>query len=131
MLAREKVEKVIGKTFADRLDELVFDVGIMQYSRRQMVEELGCANFVAAARLQKVLRRLGIKNGKQLYNLDPFSLARSKGIGEASLFVAMCILDSGDLDVIKWWQYKGNDVKFSSFKRHAISRASKRKQEVA
>ena len=130
MIGREYVEKIIGKGFADKLDEIVFDIGSLQYSRRQMVEELGCANFIAAARLQKVLRRLGIKNGKQLYNLDPLSLARAKGIGETALFVAMCILDSGNLDVVEWWQYNGNRTKFSTFKSHALRRAKKRGHTV-
>jgi hypothetical protein len=132
MIARDKVEQVIGKSFADRLDELVFSSGEMGFSRREMVEELGCANFLAAARLQKVLRRLGVNTPAQLFKTDPFSLARSKGIGEASIFVAMCILDARKYDVLKWWRWKDtNDVRFGSFKRQALTRASKRKQEVA
>lgn len=132
MLVREKVEKVIGKGFADRLDEQVFTVTINWfYTRREMVEELGCANFIAAARLAKVLKRLEINKPEQLFRLDPFSLVRSKGIGEAALFVAMCILDVNKFDVIKWWGFTGTTVKFSSYKHHAMRRASKRKQEVA
>lgn len=133
MIARKKVETVIGKEFADKLDEVVFDVGslTMRYSRRQMVEKLGCANFIAAARLQKVLRKLNVDTTLQLFKLDPFSLARSKGIGETSLFVAMCILESDGFNSIDWWQYKGNAVKFSTFKHHAMRRARRRKQEVA
>lgn len=132
MIRRETITQVIGKTFADKLDELVFQSGEMGYSRREMVDELGCANFIAAARLQKVLRRLGVNTPAQLYKTDPFSLARSKGIGEASIFVAMCILDASKYDVLKWWGWKDtNDVRFSTFKRQAITRASKRKQEVA
>lgn len=131
MLARTKVERVIGKAFADKLDTEVFSVGNWTYTRRQMVEDLGCANFIAAARLQKVLRKLGVRTAVQLYKLDPFSLARSRGIGEASLFVAMCILDADGYNVIKWWEYKDNVAKFSTFKHHAMLRAAKRKQDVA
>lgn len=131
MIARETVEKVIGKGFADRLDELVFMSGDMGYTRREMVEEIGCANFIAAARLGKVLRRLQVNTPKELYKLDPFSLARSKGIGEAALFVAMCILDANKFDVIKWWGFTGTTAKFSTYKHHAITQSRKRKQEVA
>ena len=131
MIARAKVEAVIGKGFADKLDEMVFHSGDMGYTRREMVEELGCANFVAAERLGKVLRRLQIHTPAQLHKTDPFSLARARGIGEACIFVAMCILDAKGYDVVKWWQWKDTiDVKFSSFKAHALSRASKRKQDV-
>lgn len=132
MLARETVEKVIGKGFADKLDEQIFAVDYdFGYTRREMVEKLGCANFIAAARLAKVLRRLNINSPAKLNRLDPFSLARARGIGESALFVAMCILDAHGYDVIKWWHFKGNVAKFSSFKAHAISHARRRKQEVA
>lgn len=131
MIAREKVEQVIGKGFADKLDEMVFMSGDMGYTRREMVEEIGCANFIAAARLSKVLRRLRVNSPRELYKLDPFSLARSKGIGEAALFVAMCILDANKFDVVKWWGFTGTTAKFSTYKHHAITQSRKRKQEVA
>lgn len=130
MIARTKVENIIGKGFADKLDELIVDSGKLVYTRREMVEHLGCANFIAAAKLSKILRRLGISTPAQLNNMDPYSLARVKGIGESCLFVALCILEAAEYDVEEWWQYKENNVKFSSFKSHATSRASKRKHEV-
>lgn len=132
MIAREKIEKVIGKGFADRIDEEIFTVTTEWfYTRREMVEELACANFIAAVRLAKVLKRLGVNNPKGLYKLDPFSLARAKGIGEAALFVAMCILDANSFDVIKWWGFTGTTAKFSTYKHHAITQSRRRKQEVA
>lgn len=132
MLDRKIVESVIGKGFADKLDEAVLNVSqSLSYSRREMVEDLGCANFIAAARLEKVLKRLKIFSPAQLYRTDPFSLARAKGIGEAALFVAACILDANDYSVEKWWGWNDNVVKFSTFKSHAMKRASRRKQEVA
>jgi hypothetical protein len=132
MLNRETIESTISKTFADKLDEAIIHVSQdISFSRRDMVEELGCANFIAATNLNKVLRRLGIVSPSQLYRTDPYSLVRAKGIGEAAMFVAMCILDYHKYDVVKWWGWKGNDVKFSTFKHNAIRRASKRKQEVA
>lgn len=133
MISRDSVEKVIGKTFADKLDTVVFVLGKEEFTHRQMVEDIGCANFIAAARLSKVLKRLKIETPAQLYKTDPFSLARAKGIGETALFVAMCILDKHRYDVMKWWEYKQEDnvVKFSTFKHHALRRASRRKQDVA
>lgn len=130
MLARTKVETIIGKGFADKLDELIIESGKLVYTRRQMVEQLGCANFIAAAKLSKILRRLSITTPAQLNNMDPFSLARVKGIGESCLFVALCILEANEYDVEEWWQYKDNSVKFSSFKSHAIASSRKRKHEV-
>jgi hypothetical protein len=134
MLDRKVVEKTIGKTFADRLDESILNVSRdLSFTRREMVELLGCANFVAAARLEKVLKRLKIHTPAQLHKTDPFSLLRSRGIGETSMFVAMCILEANEFDVEKWWGWKQGDnvVKFSTFKHHAAARARKHKQEVA
>lgn len=131
MIIRETVEQVVSGSFANKLDQPIFKVGEWQYTRRQMVEVLQCANFIAAARLAKVLKRLGVQSAAQLNKLDPYSLARTKGIGESSIFVAMCILDAGGYDVLKWWAYKENVVRFATFKHHAINRATKRKHEVA
>lgn len=132
MIARTKVEKVIGKTFADKLDEQFFNIGELTYSRREFVEQIGCASFIAAVRLQNILKRLKITTVSQLHRMDPFSLLRTRGIGQSSIFVAMCILDFNGYDVMKWWSYKQKDnvVKFSTYKHHAARRAQKHKQAV-
>lgn len=131
MLERRVVESTIGKTFADLLDETIFEVGELRYSRREIVERLGCANFHAASLLQAVLRRLKIKSAKDLWEMDPFSLARAKGVGATTIFVAMCILDAHGFSVEKWWGWNNNVVKFSTFRAKALRRAKKRGQEVA
>jgi hypothetical protein len=130
MIARTQVENIIGKGFADKLEELVIDSGKLVFTKREMVETLGCANFIAAAKLNKILRRLNISTPAQLFKTDPFSLARVKGIGESCLFVALCILDASQYNIEEWWGWNDNDVKFSSFKAHAITRSKKRKQDV-
>lgn len=132
MLTRDVVETTISKTFADKLDEVVLDISPkLTFTRRQMVEELGCANFVAAAVLQKALRKLQIETPAQLFRTDPFSLVRVKGVGEATIFVAMCILDAAQYNVKKWWGWnETNDLKFSSFKHNATRRASKAKHDI-
>lgn len=132
MLNRDIVNATIGKTFADKLDEVVFAVSdTLTFSRRDMIEVLKCGNFNAATRLEKALKKLGIKTPAQLYKLDPFSLVRIRSIGETSLYVAMCILDSAGYDVVKWWGWHDtNTVKFASFKRDAIKRARKKQHEI-
>jgi hypothetical protein len=128
MLTRNIVETTIGKTFADKLDEVIFEVSPkLTFTRRQMVEDLGCANFNAAALLQKALRKLSVETPAQLFRTDPFSIVRIKGIGETAMFVAMCILDYAQYNVQEWWGWKEtNTLKFSSFKHNAIRRATKR-----
>ena len=132
MINRKTIETTIGKTFADKLDELVLDISEeLSFTRRQMIEDLGCANFLAAYRLQKVLKRLGITTVNKLFKTDPLSLARSKGIGETAIYVAMCILNARHKNVSVWWGWKEtNTLKFNAFKEKAIKRARKRRHEV-
>jgi hypothetical protein len=132
MIERKVVESTIGKTFADRLDEIVFDCGPkLFFTRRTMVEELGCANFVAATALQKALKKLGVETPAQLFKTDPFSIVRIKGVGETTMYVAMCILDHAQYSVTEWWGWKEtNNLKFSAFKHNAITRASRAGHEA-
>lgn len=131
MLARKKVEKIIGKGFADHLEEGVINLGYkFFYTRREMVEKLGCANFIAASKLNAVLKRLKIETPAQLFKLDPYSLARVKGVGASTLFVALCILDANKFSVEEWWGWHDNENKFSSFKANAIRRAKRREHEA-
>lgn len=132
MLNRDIVEATISKGFADKLDEIVLDISpSLSFTRRQMVEVLGCANFVAATVLQKALKKLNITTPAQLFKTDPFSLVRVKGVGEATIFVAMCILDAAEYNVQEWWGWKKtNDLKFSSFKYNATRRGAKSKHEL-
>jgi hypothetical protein len=112
------IHSTIGKGFADKFEQPVFAIGTIEFTKREFLEDVGCANFQAAARLQKVLRRLKIITITQLKNLDMPSLYRCKGIGDASIYVAMCILHYYGADVIKW--SAGKDK----------ARKTKRKQEV-
>jgi|SRR5215831_4167135 len=132
MIERPKIENTIGKTFADMLDTFVIDAsGEIRFTRRQMIEDLGCANFAAASRLERVLNKLKITTIRRLFNTNPMDIARVRGIGATSIYVAMCILDYGQYDVEEWWGWKEtNNLKFSSYKHNVTKRASKRKQEV-
>lgn len=133
MINRETINNTLGKTFADKLDELIISNGKLEYTRREMVEILHCANFISAVKLNKVLRKLKIGTAAQLSNTDPFSLLRIRGVGESTVFVAMCILDAHEYDVEAWWGWKqDNIVKFSAFKHRAAQRTRRQgKHEVA
>lgn len=118
--------KILSKNFLAKLEEYIIDSGKLQFSRQEMIEELGCANFLAAHKLNKILRKLGIKSYAQLHQTDPHSLARIKGVGETVMYLVMCILDYNGYDVEVWWGWKkGNDVKFSTFKHHVVKHSKK------
>jgi len=133
MIERKVVENTIGKTFADSLDELIIVAGEkLTFTKRGMIEILGCANFAAGKRVDRVLKRLKIETPAQLFKTDPYSIARTRTIGATSMYVIMCILDAAQYNVEEWWGWKKtNALKFSSFKSHAMRRATKRKQDVA
>ncbi len=131
MLKRETIDKTIGKGFADKLDESLVTFFGTEISKRILVEEIGCANFQAAVRLGKALKKLDIQTPAQLHKTSPWDLARLRTVGEATMYVAMCILEAHDYDVEKWWGWKGtNDIKFSSFKHNAMRRAKKNGHSV-
>jgi len=131
MLNQDVIKTTIGKGFADKMEEYIMDESpSMRFTRRQMIDELGCANFLAAYRLSKVLKRLKISTPLQLARFDPFSLVRTRGIGETAMYVAMCILDFNKYDPVKWWGFNGNETKISTMKHNAIRKAKKRNQEL-
>jgi hypothetical protein len=132
MLERKIVESTIGKGMADNLDEVIMNGSpMLSFTRREMVEKLGCANFIAAAELGKILKKLKITTAAELHKTDPFSLARIKRVGPAKMLVIMCILDTFGYDVVKWWGWKDtNTLKFLTFKAQAMKRASKRQHEI-
>lgn len=130
MLTIKKVSDTLGKTFADNLNEKILDSGSIQFTRHEIVNLLGCANLIAASKLNKVLRRLHIDSHKELWKLGPFALARLQSVGMATMYVAMCVLDYHKYDVIEWWSYDENELKFSSFKYKAMRRAKKRQETV-
>jgi hypothetical protein len=132
MLKKEVIESLLSKTAADHLDAAFFEVGNMKYSRRDMIDILKCGNFTAAKKLQKILVKLEVVTPFKLFNTDPFSLLRVKGIGEWTVFVAMCILDAEGYDVEVWWGWKDtNTLKFNAFKQQAVKTARKRQHDVA
>jgi hypothetical protein len=106
--------------------------GGLTFSKQQMVDLLGCANFTAARRLSLVLQKLAVVNASELYNLDPLALVRVKGVGMATVYVAMCLLDYSGFSVELWWGWSDdrNRVKFSTFKAKAVTKA-KRKGTVS
>lgn len=124
MLNYTTIHATLGKGFADKTDEIVFAIGDMEFSRREFIDTIGNANFIAASRLTKVLKRLKINTITKLHKIDPYSLYRVKGIGDTAVYVAMCVLASHGADVIKWWGPETVE------KHAAIRKAKKRKQEV-
>jgi hypothetical protein len=124
---RVGASKLLGTTFVkNSLDEVIFKCGRTEYSKLDMVDSLGCGNFAAAKKLSKALERIGVQSITQLVRLGPLPLARMKGVGPATLYVAMCILDAHGGHVERWWGWDdGNGVKFSALKHRELQKAKR------
>jgi hypothetical protein len=96
-------EEKVGKTFLGRLDEVVLRIGKTRFTRREIIEKLRCGNMVAAARLSWALERLKPVSARELSNrIDIEDLLTIKGVGVATIYVWMCVLDSLGKDPEDW-----------------------------
>jgi tRNA(Ile2) C34 agmatinyltransferase TiaS len=110
-MIKENIRRHVPAAMAEHLEkDVVLTLGSNSWSRLSMADDLGCVNFLAAARLTKTLRRLKITTANKLYNLGPWGLYNTKGVGDAQLLVAMHLLDTFGLSVNKWWK-ASKDVK--------------------
>jgi hypothetical protein len=75
-------------------EEVILSVGEHRYTRQRCVADLGCPNFKAAQNLSHALQSIGIDSPKKLAKTTPADLLRLEGVGERTVFVALCVLDS-------------------------------------
>lgn len=119
---------VFGSPFVRHLSAPLLVIGSHRYSRHDLVNDLGTGNFTAAARLGRVLKRLHIKSPAQLNDLTPESLARVVGVGVATLYVAMCVLEAEGYSIARWYGWRKHEgVTFETHKRRAFLRSTRRK----
>lgn len=74
--------------------EIILRVGEKTFTRERCVKELGCPNFKAAANLSHALESIGVTSAKDLAKTTPADLLRLEGVGERTVFVALCVLDA-------------------------------------
>lgn len=93
----------MGKTFIDRLDEPILSIGKDVFSRRQMIDELHCANFAAAARLSQAVEGFAPKSINDLARrLSLDNLLGVDGVGVMTVFVWLTVLDHAGKDPEGW-----------------------------
>ena len=76
--------------------EIVLTVGKVTFTREGCVRKLGCPNFRAAQNLSHALESIGVDSVKRLAGTTPKDLLRLEGVGERTVFVALCVLDAID-----------------------------------
>jgi len=116
---------VFGSTLRNYLQETLFELDGVAITRDDLVSRFGVGHFIAARKLGDAMRRLKIKTTRDLYRIDPLSLIRNRGIGERTLFVAMCILDEAGQSPIEWWN-QNFDTKFATASHAARAKKIRR-----
>jgi hypothetical protein len=126
-------EKLFSRSLHRRLyEDIILSIGKHnKWTRVKFINDTGIPYSPAVSKVNKVLRRLNVTSFRQLYKIDPASLAAINGFGEVSMFIVTSILESHGYNVLKWWGYSsGNDVRFASFKHRILKEASKRHHYV-
>jgi hypothetical protein len=131
---RVNAQQMIGKAFVEKLEtEVVLKIGDTEFARQGMIDSLGCANFNAAARISRTLKRLRVHSIPELFRMDPATLYRIRGVGDTQVYVIMCVLDHFGYSVKEWWGWseESNRVTFSTHKHRIKVRATRRKDDAA
>lgn len=81
-------------------EDVYVEIAGIEFSLRDLMD-INCPNFVAAKRLSKMLKKLGVKSIAQLWKLDPFSLFNTRGVGMTQVYVAMCVVHT-KYSGLKW-----------------------------
>jgi len=126
------VEKLFSPYMQRRLHkERVLTIGTHNYTRTNVINELGISVSPAVYRVNTILKQLDITTPEQLYKTTPESLAAISGFGEACMYVVMALIESYGFDIFQWWGYEsGNKVRFNSFKYQIIKEAAQRQHPV-
>lgn len=96
-------QEVLGKALLDHQEKVVLQIGRDSWTRQALIDELHCGNFVAAAKLTKVLRDLDVKSVKDAYRSLLFTeLMAIRGVGVTCLYVLMTAMEARALNPLVW-----------------------------
>ena len=129
MMEKKKADlrRLMDASFLRVLDAEVLVIGEAIYRHADLVEKLGVGNIKAARNLTAVCKKLSIETVKALYARGPSSLLRLKGVGNATIWVAMNLLDEQGYSVEHWWGWMNSEgSKFSAY-RERVRRKSQKK----
>jgi hypothetical protein len=119
---------LLGKTFRDKQDEHILVIGKDQWSRQEIVDELHCGNFVAAANLTKIARKLDVASLEQLISRFTLEdLFQERGCGITTVYVLLCAQEAANKDPLKWVDREPDDLVTLTTEQH---RARKRQEQT-
>jgi len=105
---------ILGKTFVVNEHGALLQIGTLTWNRWSL-GRLGCPHPVAAIKLNRVCKELGIKTIAQLAKHAP-QLGRYEGLGVTAYWVVLAILDDAGYDPLT---VHGDEATFNTMKRRA------------
>ena len=103
-------ERFLGKTFVTRLSEVALQIGKDKWSRHQLADELGVGNYRAAALVTRALRKLQVKDIKEVFSWDPMALADVHQLGETGMYVLLRALEARGFNPQAWYHAKSSEL---------------------
>jgi hypothetical protein len=113
---------ILGKTFVTNEHGTLLEIGPQKYTRWTL-GRLGCPHPMAAIKLNRVCRELGVRTLAQLAKAAP-QIGKYKGLGVTVYWIVLAILDEAGYDPVT---VHGDEVTYSTMKSRAM-KAEKGKQ---
>ena len=106
-----KWEARVGNTFIRSLEEEILAIGETTFTLREVAQKIG-PNIRAARRLHLVVKslRLAPKDARDLARKMSFGqLIETKGVGVATIYVWMKVMEVSGLNPLQWLNRKGKE----------------------
>lgn len=113
---------LLGKTYFDRQEEVILEIGRDVWTRKEAVEKLKLGNSASAINLTKIARRLQVESLEQLiarFTMEDLFLLQ--GFGISTMVALMSAQESRQRDPIVWIDKTPEDmVTLGTFKHRAL-----------
>lgn len=122
---------LLGKAYFDKQAQPVLIIGKDTWSRQEMVDDMHCGNFVAAANLSKLAAKLQVDSLEQLVNRFTLEdILQERGIGITTVVVLMQAQEAKKKDPLVWIDRKPNEIVTLTTEQHrARANAEKKREE--
>jgi hypothetical protein len=130
--SRWRNEHLMGKTFLERQNEVVLQIGSDAWTRDELVTRLKCANVNAARILTKAAEQLQVENVRQMAaRVTLEDLFAVKRVGITTVYVWLCVLESDSQSPLKWIDRKEEDLVTLNTEKLRVKKAQEeQKKEV-
>jgi len=109
---------ILGKTFVGYEHGTLLEIGPQKYTRWSL-GRLGCPHPMAAIKLNRVCKELGVRTMAQLAKAAP-QIGRYKGLGVTVYWILLAVLDEAGYDPV---DVHGDEVTFATMKHRALKAA--------